>query len=91
MGIKDHGIKKLTQFAMEVIRRSVFVKDVRASQGGQFGQVMANRIKELGLQTRRIGLLECSPGRNFDVMPFNHFQTLRQQLPQAEFITRCST
>lgn len=70
---------------LEAIRRSVYIKDIRSSQDGQFGQVMAGRIEELGLQGERIGLLECSPGRNLDVMPYNHLQTLRERLPQAEF------
>jgi Xaa-Pro aminopeptidase len=70
---------------LEAVRRHVVIEDVRSSEGGQFGRVMADRIEELGLQSSRIGLLESSPGRNFDVMPYNHFQTLKQRLPQAEF------
>jgi len=70
---------------LEAVRRHVVIEDVRSSEGGQFGRVMADRIEELGLQASRIGLLESSPGRNLDVMPYNHFQTLKQRLPQAEF------
>ena len=70
---------------LETVRRSAFIKDVRSSQEGQFGNALADRIEELGLQTSRIGLLECSPGRNLDVMPYNHFQTLQARLPHVEF------
>lgn len=70
---------------LEAIRRQVFIKDVRSSDGGRFGKVMADRIEELGLQGGRIGLMEASPGRNADVMPYNHFQVLRERLPKAEF------
>ena len=70
---------------LEAVRRHVLIKDVRSSDGGQFGKVMADRIEELGLSASRIGLIEGSPGRNFDVMPYNHFQVLQERLPQAEF------
>lgn len=71
--------------ALEAVRRHVYLKEVRSSQGGRFGQVMADQLKSWGLQTGRIGLLECSPDRNFDVMPYNHWQTLQTELPQAKF------
>jgi Xaa-Pro aminopeptidase len=70
---------------LEAVRRHVFVKDVRSSEGGRFGKVMADRIGELGLSAGRIGLIEGSPGRNFDVMPYNHFQVLQERLPKAKF------
>lgn len=70
---------------LEAVRRHVFIKDVRSSEGGHFGKVIANRIEELGLKTGRIGLMEASPGRNFDVMPYNHFQVLQERFPKAAF------
>lgn len=70
---------------LEVVRLHVYLKDVRPSRRGQFGVVMAERIEELGLGDSVIGLLEASPDRNLDVMPYNHFQVLCQRLPKAEF------
>jgi Xaa-Pro aminopeptidase len=70
---------------LEAVRRSVVIDDVRPSEDGQFGKVIADRLAELGHHKSRIGLLESSPGRNFDVMPYNHLQTLRERLPQAKF------
>ncbi len=71
---------------LEAIRRSVVIQDVRSSRGGQYAQVIAARIKELGLQNGRIGFLECTPRRVEDVMPYNHFQELAERLPDASIV-----
>src|SRR5882762_3902347 len=54
----------------EAVRRqvAVAVKDVRHSRSGQYAEVMADRIIELGLERGRIGLLEIDP-RHRDYMP----------------------
>jgi Xaa-Pro dipeptidase len=46
---------------------------------------MVERIKELGLERGRIGLLEIDP-RHVDYMPVNQYQTLRDGLPDAELV-----
>src|SRR5262249_59618420 len=59
-------------------------KDVRQSRGGRFAEVMIERIKELGLERGRIGLLEVDP-RFHDYLPVNQYNALREGLPQATF------
>jgi Xaa-Pro aminopeptidase len=72
---------------IEAVRRVVAgaVADVRSSRGGQFAEVMAERIRELGLETGRIGLLEVD-ARHRDHLPVNQFETLRRELPGAELV-----
>jgi Xaa-Pro dipeptidase len=71
----------------EAVRREVAaaLQDVRSSRGGAYGEVMAERILELGLQRGRIGLLEVDP-RHSDHLPANQFNTLRAKLPEAELV-----
>ncbi|MDB5602197.1 MAG: creatinase [Xanthobacteraceae bacterium] len=71
----------------EAVRRqvSVAVQDVRHSRNGQYAQVMVERLKELKLEHGRIGLMEIDP-RHEDYMPVNQYNTLRQELPDAELI-----
>ena len=45
------------------------------SRGGRFGEVMAERIRELGLERGRIGLLEIDP-RFGDYLPVNQYDAL---------------
>ena len=59
------------------------LSDVRSSRGGKFGEVIAERLKELGLERGRIGLTEIDP-RHGDYMPVNQYNTLRERLPEAE-------
>lgn len=61
------------------------LSDVRGSRGGQYAEVMADRIVELGLERGRIGLLEIDP-RHKDYMPVNQYETLRRRLPDAELV-----
>jgi Xaa-Pro dipeptidase len=71
----------------EAVRRETTgaIADVRNSRGGRYAEVMAERIKQLGLERGRIGLLEIDPRHN-DYMPVNQFNTLRQMLPDAEIV-----
>src|SRR5262252_7987660 len=71
----------------EAVRRETLgaIADVRHSRGGRFGEVMAERIRELGLERRRIGLLELDP-RFGDYLPVNQYEALRTGLPEAELV-----
>jgi Xaa-Pro aminopeptidase len=67
---------------IEAVRRSVVVKDVRSSKQGRFGEVIAARIKELGLAEGRVGITDLDSRFN-EGMPVNHYNALREQLPRA--------
>jgi Xaa-Pro dipeptidase len=71
----------------EAVRRQVepALCDVRQSRGGRYAEVMVERIKELGLMTPRIGLVEVDP-RHKDYMPVNQYNDLRDGLPDAEIV-----
>jgi Xaa-Pro dipeptidase len=71
----------------EAVRRQVevAVKDVRHSRNGQYAQVMVERLKELKLESGRIGLMEIDP-RHEDYMPVNQYNTLHRELPDAELV-----
>lgn len=67
------------------VETSAALSDVRQSRGGRFAEVMAERIKELGQERGRIGLLEVDP-RYGDYLPVNQYTVLREALPQAELV-----
>lgn len=71
----------------EAVRRETAnaLSDVRSSRGGKFGEVMAERLRELGLERGRIGLMEIDP-RHGDYMPVNQYNALREKLPEAELV-----
>ena len=46
---------------IEATRRESAIKDVRQSRGGRFAEVIIERIKELGLERGKIGILEVDP------------------------------
>lgn len=69
---------------IEATRRAVAVKDVRAAGRGQFAEVLAERVRELGLEGGRIGITLIDP-RYGDYMPVNQYRTLTESLPQARF------
>ncbi|HEX8967776.1 MAG TPA: Xaa-Pro peptidase family protein [Chloroflexota bacterium] len=71
----------------EAVRRETAgaIDDVRHSRGGRFAEVMVERIRELGLERGRIGLLEVDP-RFHDYLPVNQYQTLRDGLPDATLV-----
>ena len=72
---------------IEAVRRETAcaVSDVRSSRGGRFGEVIAERIGELGLERGRIGLLEVDP-RHGDYLPVNQYDDLCRLLPDAELV-----
>ena len=71
----------------EAVRRETAgaIEDVRHSRGGRFGEVMVERIRELGLERGRIGLLEVDP-RFGDYLPVNQYNALHEGLPEAELV-----
>ena len=71
----------------EAVRRQVepALSDVRQSRGGRYAEVIVERIKELGLATPRIGLVEIDP-RHKDYMPVNQYNDLRDGLPDADIV-----
>jgi Xaa-Pro dipeptidase len=72
---------------IEAVRRETAnaVADVRPSRGGRFGEVMADVIREAGLEQGRIGLLEIDP-RHGDYLPVNQYEVLRRELPLTELV-----
>ena len=72
---------------IEAVRRAtaVALSDVRSSRNGRYAEVMAERIKELGLERGRIGLLEIDV-RHQDYLPVNQYSDLKERLPEAEFV-----
>ncbi|MGH7903896.1 MAG: M24 family metallopeptidase [Candidatus Dormibacteraceae bacterium] len=72
---------------IESVRRETagIVEDVRGHTWGRFGEAIAGRIRELGLERGRIGLLEVEP-RLGTHMPVNDYEALRAALPEAELV-----
>jgi Xaa-Pro aminopeptidase len=72
---------------IEAVRRETAgaISDVRSSRNGRFGEVIADRLRELGLERGRIGLLEIDP-RWGDYLPVNQYDALRTGLPDAELV-----
>src|SRR5713226_2977958 len=69
---------------IEATRQASAIKDVRQSRGGRFAEVMIERIKELGFERGKIGLLEVDP-RFHDYLPVNQYIALKEGLPHASF------
>ncbi len=69
---------------LEATRRESAIKDVRQSRGGRFAEVMIERIKELGLERSKVGILEVDP-RFHDYLPVNQYNALKDALPNATF------
>ncbi len=69
------------------MRVRVAISDVRSSRRGRFGEVIVERIKELGLENGRIGVTDCDP-KFHDFPPVNQYQAIKQGLPKAslEFV-----
>ena len=72
---------------IEAVRRetAAAISDVRSSRNGRYGEVMAERIRELGLERGRIGLLEID-ARHEDYLPVNQYNDLKKGLPEAEIV-----
>lgn len=72
---------------IEAVRQATAgaIADVRHSRGGRFGEVIVERIRELGVDRGRIGLLEVDP-RFGDYLPVNQYDALQRGLPDAELV-----
>ncbi len=72
---------------IEATRRATAaaISDVRSSRNGRYAEVMVERLKELGLQRGRIGLLEID-SRHKDYLPVNQYNDLKAGLPDAEIV-----
>jgi Xaa-Pro dipeptidase len=72
---------------IEAVRRetSAALTDVRSSRLGHAAEVIAERIRELGLASGRIALLELDP-RQGDHLPVNQYFALQRELPDAELV-----
>ena len=68
----------------EATRRAVFVKDVRDSNRGNFGDVIGDVVLEMGLDKGTIGLPLIDP-RYKDYMPVNDYRQMVGKLPNATF------
>ncbi len=70
---------------IEAARRMVSVHDVRSSDHGHYGNVLAQRISELGLAEGRIGI--TSTDRNGpEYIGLMAFRELEKNLPKATFV-----
>jgi Xaa-Pro dipeptidase len=68
---------------IETTRRVSWVGDVRPSRNGRFGEVLAETIKEKGLERGRIGHPPID-ARHRDYMPVNQYRDLERALPDAD-------
>jgi Xaa-Pro dipeptidase len=69
---------------IEAARRMVSIRDVRSSEGGQYGKVIANRLKELGLEGGRIGITACDR-HGPEYMGMKTYNDLVELLPDVSF------
>jgi Xaa-Pro dipeptidase len=70
---------------IEAARKMVSIGDVRGSQHGHFGAVMADYLAELGLQTGRIGIT-AADRTGPEYMGVMAYRDLTEHLPQATFV-----
>lgn len=72
---------------LEAVRRetSSALADVRAVRPGAAAAGIAKRIRELGLETGRIALLEVDPFHG-DHIAVNQYEELRRLLPESELV-----
>ena len=70
---------------IEAARKSVSICDVRGARGGHFGQVMAERLVELGLQEGRIGIT-AADRTGPEYMGVTCYNELVERLPKAKFV-----
>lgn len=72
---------------IEATRRltAAAISDVRSGRNGRYAEVMVERIRELGQERGRIGLLEID-SRHKDYLPVNQYNTLKEGLPAAEIV-----
>lgn len=70
---------------IEAARRQVSITDVRSSQKGQYAQAIADRLREVGVTSGRIGVTAAD--RNGpEFMGAKAYLDLREQLPDLEIV-----
>ncbi len=71
----------------EAFRMAASVSDMRPPPDGLFAAGFVERIKELGLEEGRIGLMNgLSEGRGGESIPANYYVYLQEKLPKAELV-----
>lgn len=70
----------------ELARRTTTDHEVQPAQRGQFAAILVERVKALGLEAGRIGLLPCIDGPAPEYLPQSQMAVLREGLPQATFV-----
>jgi Xaa-Pro aminopeptidase len=69
---------------IEAARRMVSTHDVRSSEGGQYGKVIADRLKELGVEGGHIGITACDR-HGPEYMGMKAYGDMVELLPNATF------
>jgi Xaa-Pro dipeptidase len=71
----------------EAFRVAASVADLRPPPDGLFAAGFVERIKELGLEKGRIGLMNgLSEGRGAESIPANYYVYLQEKLPNVEWV-----
>jgi Xaa-Pro dipeptidase len=71
----------------EAYRMAASVSDMRPPPKNDYGLGIVARIKELGLERGRIGLMSASSsGRAPEYLPANYYLTMKEELPGAELV-----
>jgi Xaa-Pro aminopeptidase len=71
----------------EAFRVAVSVPDLRSAPGRNFAEGFIQRIKELGLESGRIGIVSgVAEGGSVESIPARYYLRLLEALPKAEFI-----
>ena len=69
---------------VESARRASFIQDVRHSDHGDYTTVIVERLRELGLESKRLGITELDARYGIGI-PHELYSGLTERLPQADF------
>ena len=70
---------------IEAARRQVSIADVRSSQKGQYAKAIADRLREVGVSSGRIGV-SAADRNGPEFMGAKAYLELREQLPDVEIV-----
>ncbi len=70
---------------IEAARKSVSICDVRGARGGHFGQVLGDRLIELGYQEGRIGIT-AADRTGPEYMGITCYREMTERVPKAKFV-----
>lgn len=70
---------------IEAVRRQVSIGDVRSSQKGAFGKAIADRLREVGATSGRVGV-NAADRQGPEFMGVRAYLQLRDQLPDVELV-----